>query len=576
MKPAGKAYPSEVIYQVYPSSFNDANADGLGDIPGITKKLDYIKNLGADAIWVSPFYLSPPGPEGDGGYAVSDYRSIDPRFGTMDDFKELLKEAHARGLRVYTDWVIAHTALDHEWFEKSQKKDEKYKDYYVWADPATWNGKRAVPNNWKSVFGGDAWTYDEKRGQYYLHHFLGSQPALNLNKKEVQDAVLEEMKFWLDIGVDGFRIDAIPFSNYDPQLRNNPWRYGTWPNVEERFDQQRHDHDILQPQTIDLITRIRGLMDGYPEKKTTLGEVTETRNDGGSVLPIAASYADRDKGLDMCYTFVANLISQQTGVEKLGELVRDLQENFPKGGHCLSISNHDSARTSARIEREVPAPQRFAAHKQLMQLFFSLPSSIVLYQGEELGLPQARIPQDIPPDKLKDVHAQTKGMYACRDGSRTPMPWAADKKNAGFSPSDEPYLPVPSSHYKKAVDLQEKDPDSMLSFMRGLMDWRKKQPALVGGTAQALKTDSPILAFVRRSKEQTILCAFNLSGQRASFKPADILDTKLIQELGLQGQQTVILEAYGTHFAGESGAPPKIAPLAPPPINKSSFSRKVA
>ena len=574
MNPSDEARPSEVIYQVYPSSFNDSNADGLGDIPGITKKLDYIKSLGVDAIWISPFYLSPPGPEGDGGYAVSDYRSIDPRFGTMDDFKDLLKEAHARGLRVYTDWVVAHTALDHDWFEKSRKKEEVYKDYYVWADPKEWDGKQTPPNNWKSVFGGDAWTYDKKRGQYYLHHFLNSQPALNLNKKEVQDAVLAEMKFWLDMGVDGFRIDAIPFANYDPELRNNPWRYGIWPNVNERFDQQRHDHDILQPQTIDLIARIRQLMDGYPQKKTTLGEVTETPNDGKTgVLPIAASYADRDKGLDMCYTFVANLISQQMGAEKIGALIRDLQDHFPHGGHCLSISNHDSQRTFARTEANVPEAQQLTAHKQLMQIFFSLPGSLVLYQGEELALPQARIPEDIPEDKLRDVTAQTKGMYKCRDGSRTPMPWEAGKKNAGFSPSDEPYLPVPDSHQKRTVDVQEKDPGSMLSFMRDLTIWRKSQPALVRGTASVLKTDPPILAFVRRSKEQAVLCLFNLSGHSVSFKPSDVLDSKTLKELGLNDQQALVLEAYGSRFAGERKKPPGIVPSS---INKGPTNKKAA
>jgi alpha-glucosidase len=576
MKSTGEPRPSEVIYQVYPSSFNDSNADGLGDIPGITKKLDYIKSLGVEAIWISPFYLSPPGPEGDGGYAVSDYRSIDPRFGTMDDFKALLKEAHARGLRIYTDWVVAHTALDHEWFEKSQKKDEQYKDYYVWADAKEWNGKRVPPNNWKSVFGGDAWTYDEKRKQYYLHHFLNSQPALNLNKKEVQDAVMAEMKFWLDMGVDGFRIDAIPFANYDPELRDNPWRFGSWPNVTERFDQQRHDHDILQAQTIEFIVRIRQLMDSYPQKKTTLGEVTETPNDGKTgVLPVAAGYTDRDKGLDMCYTFVANLISQQTGPEKISELIRELQKNFPNGGHCLSIGNHDSARTFARTEANVPAAQRLAAHKQLMQLFFTLPGNIVLYQGEELALPQARIPEDIPEDKLRDITAQTKGMYVCRDGSRTPMPWESGKKNAGFSPSDEPYLPVPVSHDKKAVDVQEKDPDSMLNFMRGLTEWRKNQPALVKGTADVLKTDPPVLAFVRRSGEQALLCVFNLSGNGVSFKPSDVLDETTLQALGLKDQQTLVLEAYGSHFGGERLPKLKIVPTAPPPgvpppINKAA------
>ena len=572
MESSGDTRPSEVIYQVYPASFNDSNADGCGDIPGITKKLDYIKSLGVDAIWISPMYLSPPGPDGDGGYAVSDYRSIDPRFGTMDDFKELLKEAHARGIRIYTDWVIAHTSLDHEWFEKSQKRDEKYKDYYVWNDGIDWYGKKSPPNNWKSCFGGEAWEFDKKRGQYYLHHFLESQPALNLNKKEVQDAVLEEMKFWLDMGVDGFRIDAIPFSNYDQQLRNNPWLYGTWPNVSERFDQQRHEHDIIQPQTIDIIARIRQLMDSYPQKKTTLGEVTESRNDGKGPLPLAASYADRNKGLDMCYTYVANFISQQAGPDNIGNLIRDIENNFPDGGHCLSISNHDSWRTFARTEANVPEAQCLDAQKQLMRMFFSLPSSLVLYQGEELALPQARIPQDIPFDKLKDPVAQTYGPGACRDGSRTPMPWEAGKKNAGFSTSDEPYLPVPASHYKKAVDVEEKDPVSMLNFMRDLIAWRKNQPALVQGTTTVLKTSWPVLAFVRRSEKQTILCVFNLSGGKASFTPSDVLDDKTMKELSLQSKQAIVLEGYASSFAGERPAPQKLAPRLPssPPIMKKA------
>ncbi len=558
MEKSGETRPSEVIYQVYPASFNDSNADGCGDIPGITKKLDYIKSLGVDAIWISPFYLSPPGPEGDGGYAVSDYRSIDPRFGTMDDFKDLLKEAHTRGIRIYMDWVIAHTASDHDWFEKSQKKDETYKDYYVWSDGKEWDGnKKAPPNNWKSVFGGEAWTYDEKRGQYYLHHFLKSQPALNLNKKEVQDAVLKEMKFWLDMGVDGFRIDALPFANHDPKLRDNPWLYGTWPYVREEWDQQRHDHSIIQPETINLVARVRALLDSYPEKKTALGEAIVGKEGGGGYMSVAASYVGRDKGLDMCYTGAANAISQKTGQDNIGGLIREIEKYFPDGGHCLSIGNHDFKRTFARTEAEVPEAQRLAAQKQLMQILFSLPSSIVLYQGEELALPQARVPQDIPYDKLKD-HAY--GPDASRDGSRTPMPWNTDKKNAGFSTSDEPYLPVPASHYKKAVDLQAKDPDSMLSFMRSLTAWRKNQPALVQGKADVLKTDWPLLAFVRRSEKQTILCVFNLSGDKTSFKPADIMDDKMLKELGLQDKHKIELDAYSSRFAGERQQQPKIAP----------------
>lgn len=566
MAPTGETRPSEVIYQVYPSSFNDSDNDGLGDIPGITQKLDYIKSLGVEAIWLSPMYLSPPGPEGDGGYAVSDYRMIDPRFGTLDDFKTLLKEAHARGLRVYTDWVVAHTSHEHDWFVKSEKGDPAYKDFYTWSDGIDWYGHRAPPNNWKSVFGGGAWEWNETRGQYYLHHFLKSQPALNLNNKDVQDAVLGEMKFWLDMGVDGFRIDAMPFATSDEKLRNNPWINGTWPSVEESWGNQRLAHNILQPGTVDFIARIRALMNSYPQKKTTLGEVTEDRHDGAGCLPVASAYLDPESGLDMCYTYVTNFISQQAGQENLAGLVRALEQNFPDGGHCLSVGNHDSWRTYARTEAAVPEEHRLAAHKQLMQIFFTIPGSVILYQGEELGLPQARIPEDIPADKLRDITAQTQGMYACRDGSRTPMPWKKNEKNAGFSASDEPYLPVPAAHYPRAVDAEEKDPDSMLSFMRRLISWRAQQPALVRGHAQVLHTEPPVLAYLRKSRDQTLLCVFNLSGAEASFTPSDVLDRKTLEALHLQKHQTLTLAPYGSCFEGGQApsAAPKTTPHLPP------------
>jgi alpha-glucosidase len=311
----------------------------------------------------------------------------------------------------------------------------------------------------------------------------------------------------------------------------------------------------MQPQTVDFIARIRELMDSYPEKKFTVGEVTESRNDGKGVMPVAASYSDRDKGLDSCYTYVANWISQQAGPENLGNLIREIEKFFPEGGHCLSIGNHDSWRTFARTEGAVAEEHRDAAHKQLMQMFFTLPSSLILYQGEELALPQARIPQDIPVDKLKDITAQTQGMYACRDGGRTPIPWKEKEKNAGFSPSNDPYLPVPGSHYKKAVDVQEKD-----------------QVALVKGTTNVLKTQWPILAYVRQSKDQSVLCVFNLSDHKATFKPSDFLDDKALKELSLQDKQPIVLEAYGTSFKGDRPAQLQSAPKpsAPPPIIKKA------
>ncbi|MBU6474338.1 MAG: alpha-glucosidase [Alphaproteobacteria bacterium] len=567
MARSAKRHPAEVIYQVYPSSFNDANGDGQGDIAGITQKLDYIKSLGVDSIWISPVYLSPPGPEGDGGYAVSDYRQIDPRYGTMQDFKDLLKEAHARGLRVYTDWVVAHTANDHDWFEKSRKGDPKYKDYYVWADGKQWNGRTVPPNNWKSVFGGAAWTYDQERGQYYLHHFLKSQPALNLNKKEVQDAVLDEMKFWLDMGVDGFRVDALPFATCDEKLRDNPWLYGIWPNVKEQWDQQRFDHSMIQPQTVDFIARIRALMDGYPEKKTTIGEATAGAEGGLNPLPVAAQYVDLQKGLDMSYTWAVNDISPKAR-DRLADIVRALGKYFPDGGHCLSVGNHDIPRTFSRTAANVPPAEALAAHKQMMEIFFTLPGSVILYQGEELALEQARIPLDIPLDKLKDPTAQTQGLDACRDGSRTPMPWDGGKPNAGFSSSNDPYLPVPAAHVPKAVAAQEKDADSMLRFMRKLIARRKARPALEAGTATVLNAGAPLFAYLRENGGETLLCAFNMSGQSFSFKPEDILDDATIGRLSLQKGQTVTLAAYGSFFkdAPPQGVKAAPAPQSPPPV----------
>ena len=561
--PAKETRPSEIIYQVYPASFRDANGDGHGDLKGITQKLDYIKSLGADAVWISPFYLSPPGPEGDGGYAVTDYRAIDPRFGDAADFSELLAEAHKRGLRIYIDFVLAHSASDHEWFEKSRRREAPYSDYYVWHDGKIENGKRIPPNNWKSVFGGDAWSWDNQRNQYYMHHFLPSQPKLNLNDAKVQDAVLAEMKFWLDLGVDGFRLDALPFSNHDPLLRHNSWRNGTWPNVVENWDQQRFDHSMCQPETVDLVARIRKLLDSYPDKRSALGEAIAGREGGWNGIEIAATYVDGKTGIDACYTDVANGISQSVDVGHLKQAITTLQHYFSEGGHCNSIGNHDSLRTATRVTGQLPAKDRDAALRQIMQILVTLPGSVCLYQGEELGLPQALVIQDIPLDKLRDP--VVTGPAAGRDGCRTPMPWEKGKKNAGFSTSDDPYLPVPKSHQPLAVDQQDSNPASQLNFMRSLLHWRKNQPALVRGETIVLNTNAPILAYLRRAGSQTMLCAFNLDAQPVSFTPSDLMDDALLQELSLKKGEVLNLAPYGAAFNATPQAPKNPAPPAPAP-----------
>lgn len=582
--------PSEVIYQVYPASFADGNNDGHGDLKGITSKLDYIKKLGVDAIWISPFYKTPKGPEGDGGYAVSDYRAIGEQFGTMDDFKKLLKEAHDRDLRIYIDFVLAHTSHEHEWFEKSRRREPGFEDHYVWDDgyridrgqekpPADlknnprgevwiWDEEKQKSyqcfprNNWKSVFGGLAWEWDEMRGQYYMHNFLKTQPQNNLNLPKVQDAILGEMKFWLDMGVDGFRFDALPFANYDPKFRNNPWRDGQWPRQHEGWGDQRFDYSMCQPQTVDLVKRIRDLADSYPNKRTTLGEGVCGPEGGGGSIATAATYVQSKTGLDMCYTDALTMCFEYPSQQFLKNKISDLLDTMPEtGGNCNSIDNHDTPRSASRLLANKPEVQHPQILRQLMQLFVCLPGSFSMYQGQELGLPQARVPEDIPHNMIKDPTVASMGA-AGRDGCRTPMPWISNEKNAGYSVSDTPYLPIPQSHYPLAANIQESEPDSLLNFTRTLLSWRKEQPALLQGQTRIVDNPGDIFVMLRRSEKQTMLCLFNMSDREQSFKPADHLDARFMADLKLRPDQIIAVKPFGANFHGANPVPAR-APDAP-------------
>ncbi|MFN3828012.1 MAG: alpha-amylase family glycosyl hydrolase [Micavibrio sp.] len=568
--PIYQGRPTEVIYQIYPATFCDSNNDGHGDLQGIISKLDYVRALNVDAIWLSPIYPSPSGPEGDGGYAVTDRRAINPDYGSMEDFRQLLCEAHKRNLRVYMDDVLPHTSDRHEWFKASVRREEPYKDFYIWHDGHIVDGERRPPNNWLSVFGGGAWEWNDERQQYYLHHFLKSQPALDLNNTVVQDAVLADMKFWLDMGVDGFRYDSLSYANYDPQFRDNPWM-----NDGRGWDSQYFAYSHCQPQTVELVARIRQLMDSYPDKKTTLGEVICGQEGGRNPMPLAARYVDRARGLDMCYTDAFRAIQYNTGHKYLQDLLRGFFTNFPEGGHCNALSNHDSPRMATHVGAQVPEAYREQALRQLMRLMAVLPGSLSLYQGEELGLPDAVVPRDIPHDRIKDPVAATKGVEYCRDGSRTPMPWHSGSRNGGFTASETSYLPVADEHYHLAVNKQSQDPGSTLNFMKALLSWRQQQPALVQksgnlslvwqqqaqaapraegfvneNAGQVLPTMAPILAFTRRSPEQTLLCVFNISSQSTMFKPADLLDQTTLNALGLSPDEIMRLPAYGSDFRG--------------------------
>jgi len=575
--------PSEVIYQIYPSSFHDADGDGHGDLKGITAKLDYIKSLHVDAIWISPFFLSPEGKEGDGGYAITDYRKIGNKFGTDDDFDVLLKEAHKRGLRVYTDFVMCHTSHEHDWFQKSRDKVAGYENRYVWHDGKMEGGNRLPPNNWKSVFGGSAWSFDDKRKQYYLRHFNSSQPALNLNDPATQDAIIgkpftpgddfnavikdtekrSEMQFWLDKGVDGLRLDALPFANYDPQMRDNPWM-GEHDSNDERWGRQYMQHSMCQPATVNLVGKIRKMLDSYPTKKSAIGEVIAGREGGGNSMHVAKEYLDPKTGLDTCYTEgLIRFWYQYPTAGRLKHMIRESMELSPDGGFCNNPSNHDFPRAATRMTADAPQELRGTIVRQLMALNVALPGSLCIFQGEELGLPQARIPEDIPLDERKDLVDER-----CRDGARTPPPWDSTKTNAGFSTSNNPYLPVAAAHYSRAVNLQEQEAESMLNFTRELLEERKLNPALSIGNTRVLDTPEPILAIVRETDEQTVLLAFNMSREKVSFKPSDYLDADTLGKLKIAPGATMRIGEYGYeqhglngHFLAHEEPMPKLLPF---------------
>jgi alpha-glucosidase len=545
--------PSEIIYQIYPASFMDANGDGHGDLKGITQRLDYIKSLQVDAIWISPFFKSPDGPKGDGGYAISDYRQIGQKFGTMEDFDVLIKEAQSRGIRVYTDFVMCHTSNEHEWFEKSRNREPVYEDRYVWSpgkkdtvgNLILVDGKPIPPNNWKSVFGGPAWTYDDKRQEFYLHHFNNSQPALNANQKHVQEAILGEMKIWLDKGVSGLRLDALPYANYDPQLRDNPWMWNS-----DAWNAQYFEHSICQPQTVDYVRRIRKLFDSYEArglgKRTAIGEAIAGKNGGLGSMEIASTYIAPKTGLDMCYTEMQ--FWRYPSAREMRDKLNSSLQHFPDGSICNVLSNHDFSRASSRmLPPDAPEDLRTTILKQLMTINFSLPGSVCMYQGEELGLPDARIPEDIPYDKMQDLLDSR-----CRDIARCPIPWDHRLKNAGFSGSDTPYLPMPESYAARAVNIEEAERGSMLNFTRSLIAERQNSPALRIGDTKVLNINDELFAFTRSTEEQTVLIVANMGPYTIEIKPSDFLDQQTLEKLHMTEDSKMIIGPYDVSKRGLS------------------------
>jgi alpha-glucosidase len=481
-----------VIYQVYPRSFADSNGDGTGDLDGITSRLDYVAGLGVDAIWISPFFRSPMR---DFGYDVSDYRDVDPVFGTLADFDRLLAGAHRRGLRVILDQVMSHTSDEHPWFRESRQGRSNHRaDWYVWADPRP---DGTPPNNWLSVFGGSAWQWEPRRGQYYLHNFLASQPDLNYHHPAVADQMLEEAGFWLKRGVDGFRLDAINYCFHDRLLRNNPpkapeLRRGRGFTTDNPYAAQYHLYDNTQPENLGLLERIRGLMDRYPGT-TTVGEIGCENQ-----LEVTAQYTAGDRRLHMAYSF--ELLTDSFSPEQVRGVVEALPGDcWP----CWAIGNHDVTRVASRWAGA--RTDRAAFARLLNALLLSLRGTVCSYQGEELGLTEA----DLPHEALRDPYGIAFWpTFKGRDGCRTPMPWTPDGRSCGFS-SGEPWLPVPPDHRPLAVSVQEHDAGSTLNGYRAFLRFRRAHRALRHGSIRFLDAPAGTLCFLRRHRGTAVVCAFN-------------------------------------------------------------------
>ena len=478
-----------VIYQVYPRSYFDTSNNGIGDLKGIIQKLGYIKNLGVDAVWLSPFFKSPMK---DMGYDVSDHTDIDPLFGNMDDFDELIARAHEYNLKIIIDQVLSHSSDQHPAFKDSKSSlDSEKSDWYVWADA---KDDGTPPNNWLSVFGGPAWEWEPLRGQYYLHNFLVSQPDFNFHNRQVRDYLLKTVKFWLDKGVDGFRLDTANYYYHDRKLRDNPQSPIKFKKAPVNpYYMQNQIYAINQDENLNFLSDFRQLLDNY-EDKTSLGEIGDSHRS----IEIMKTYT-KDSRLHMAYSF--KLLGKEFSATFLRNTLNeffDEDESWP----CWSFSNHDVIRHLTRWNEN----EESCFAKLTCALLLSLRGTPCLYQGEELG----QVESELEFEELTDPPGirywpENKG----RDGCRTPFVWSSEEDNGGFS-KVTPWLPVKASQRCRSVDSQEDVPSSVLNFYKDFIKFRKAYRALQEGNQNFIGNDDDLLIFTREFGEQVVLCVFNL------------------------------------------------------------------
>ena len=484
---------SAVIYQVYPRSYQDETGDGVGDLRGITRRLPYIADLGADCIWLSPIFASP---QADMGYDVSDYMAVDPLFGTMDEFDALITAAHDLDLKVIVDQVLSHTSDQHDWFKESRKDRTNDKaDWYVWADPLP---DGSPPTNWHSHFGGPAWEFDPGRGQYYQHNFLTSQPDLNFHNPDVVKAILETCKFWLERGLDGFRLDTVNYYFHDDKLRSNPAANAA-PQVmaTDLYGMQDNIYNKTRPENLAFLEQLRALADQYDDIMM-VGEVGEM---GHKSIEIMGRYTEGTNRLHMAYSFA--MLGPDFNAEHFRNCIEGFQSGAPEGHPYWSFSNHDVPRQVTRWAEHSVSKGKMARFACAMLMSFE--GTIGIYQGEELGQTETEMEfHELTDPPAIRFWPTVKG----RDGCRTPMVWEKDAKNAGFS-KGKPWLPVKAEQAAKAVDQQ--GDDSILAFYKAMIARRKASPAMTVGQTTFIDLPEPLLAFTRTADGETLTFVFNLS-----------------------------------------------------------------
>lgn len=503
-----------VVYQIYPRSFKDSTGDGIGDLRGIIEKLDYLQELGINTIWFSPFFKSP---QGDFGYDISDYYDISPEYGTMVDFDELLKEMHARDMKMILDIPLNHTSIEHPWFKESASStDNPKRDWYIWRDGKEPGGE-APPNNWKAIPGGSAWRYFENTGQWVYFHFLPFQPDLNYRNPEVKEAMFDVLRFWLDKGVDGFRLDILHAIYEDEQLRDDSFSWAILPSDKTTASLfTAHKYDLNLPETYDFAMELREIVDEYHPERFLLGEVF------GSIEELRKYYGSENNGLQSVFLF--EFTSTPFKPDKYAELIGRIEKALPPP-HMPTyvLSNHDRVRFITRLKNNLEKA-KIAATMQL-----TLRGVPVIYYGEEIGMPNSEFDLSTSQDPIGRKFSwapgwltRLLGLSLSRDGCRMPMQWS-DGQTAGFStnPDTITWLKISDSYKEINVAKESEEPASLLNCYQRLLKIRKENEPLRYGSFELIKLEgleSKCLAYNRIYERQQLFIYLNFSEDTLKLK----------------------------------------------------------